>query len=162
MDPANYVLLVEDDPIIVQFMLRALQAVEPAPMVVHAADGVDAVDYLHARGPYEGRKPGLPSLILLDVVMPKVDGLDVLLQIKSAEPLRSIPVVMLTSTTDHRVLQESYRLGANAFVAKPIDFQQFQDMIRQVFSFWMSINMPPPNSSAVGLRFQPQRISISQ
>lgn len=149
MDPARYVLLVEDDALIVQLMFRVLEPMDPAPLVTHAADGEEALDYLYARGRHRGLKVGDPTLILLDLVMPKIDGMEVLRQIKADDRLKSIPVVMLTSTANERIVRQSYSLGANAFVLKPVDFQQFQAVIGQVFSFWMSINVPPAISGSM-------------
>ena len=108
-----------------------------------AHDGAEALDYLYRRGAFESRPNDLPVVVLLDLKMPKVDGLEVLRQMKSDARLKSIPVVMLTSSREERDLVESYELGSNAYVVKPVDFQQFASSIRQLGCFWAVINEPP-------------------
>src|SRR5690606_1682116 len=109
----------------------------------------EALDYLYCRGKFAGRSTGLPAVVLLDIKMPKVDGVEVLRQIKNDPVLRVIPVVMLTSSREEKDLFESYRLGANAFVVKPVDFSAFVEAVKQVGAFWAVLNEPPPSSSQV-------------
>ncbi len=117
---------------------------------VHVArDGVEALDYLHRRGRFEARSPEPPVVVLLDLKMPRLDGLEVLRQIKSEPELATLPVVMLTSSREESDLLASYKLGANAYVVKPVDFEQFAHAIRELGIFWALINEPPPHS-AVG------------
>jgi len=111
-------------------------------------DGAEALDYLHGRGEFQGRANGDPSFVLLDLKMPKVDGLEVLRQMKSDERLKTIPVVMLTSSREESDLVESYRLGANAYVVKPVDFQAFTEAVKQLGIFWAVVNEPPPDRAS--------------
>lgn len=113
--------------------------------VVH--DGVEALDYLYRRGAYADRNGEQPIVILLDLKMPKVDGLEVLRQMKSDPALRSIPVVMLTSSREERDLVQSYQLGVNAYVVKPVDFGQFINSVKQLGCFWAIINEPPSSAT---------------
>jgi len=142
------ILLVEDNDNDAELTLRVLtQSAIPLQLdVVH--DGEQALDYLHRRGAYAARPPGEPVVILLDIKMPKVSGLEVLREIKAAsaaKPLRSIPVVMLTSSREAGDLQECYRLGANGYVVKPVDARQFVEAIRNLGTFWGATNEPPPH-----------------
>jgi CheY-like chemotaxis protein len=116
--------------------------------VVVVRDGAEALDYLHARGAYADRQPGHPAVVLLDLKLPKVDGLEVLEQIKKDASLRSTPVVMLTSSREERDLVKSYSLGVNAFVVKPVGFEQFFEAIRDLGMFWAVLNEPPPRGQA--------------
>ncbi len=112
-----------------------------------ARDGVEGLDYLYSRGNFTGRDPGLPAVMLLDIKMPKLNGLEVLRQMKSDPLLKTLPVVMLTSSQEEPDLAASYALGANAYVVKPVDFQQFVAAVKQVGAFWAVLNEPPPSSS---------------
>jgi CheY-like chemotaxis protein len=142
------ILLVEDSAHDVELTLTALAEHNLANEVVVTRDGVEALDYLYRRGRYADWPPGNPVVVLLDVKMPKVDGLEVLRQIKQDDALRRIPVVMLTSSREERDLVRSYSLGANAYVVKPVDFTSFADAIKEIGIFWAVINQPPPSASA--------------
>lgn len=138
------ILLAEDSLKDVELVLAALKKNNFANEVVVARDGAEALDYLYRRGKFEARPASLPIVMLLDLKMPKKDGLEVLRQVKSDEDLKLIPVVMLTSSREEADLVESYRLGVNAYVVKPVGFQQFVDAIKQTGNFWAVINEPPP------------------
>jgi CheY-like chemotaxis protein len=138
------VLLVEDDPNDTELTLLALRESHLANPVVAVRDGVDALDYLHRRNAYAATTGPLPAIILLDLKLPKVDGLQVLSDIKADSELRVIPVIMLTSSREEADLLTSYRLGVNAYVVKPVGFQNFLDAIRRLGSFWFVLNEPPP------------------
>lgn len=144
----KFILLAEDDTVVAELMLHTLAKHEPSPRVVHVRDGVEALDFLHARARYEGREPGNPTLMLLDVKMPRLDGLEVLRHVKSDETLRSTPVVMLTSSQDEGDVRRSYELGANAYVVKPVEFRQFASVLEHLDMFWLGINQPPPRTLA--------------
>ena len=137
------ILLVEDSTQDIELTMGALDECHLANHVDIAHDGAEALDYLHRRGSFADRSNDLPVVVLLDLKMPKVDGLEVLRQMKSDARLKSIPVVMLTSSREDRDLVESYKLGTNAYVVKPVNFQQFIDSIRQLGCFWAVINEPP-------------------
>jgi CheY-like chemotaxis protein len=141
------ILLAEDNARDVELVLTALKRNNLANEVVVARDGADALDYLHRRGQYQSRPPGLPIVLFLDLKMPKVDGLEVLREIKSDRNLRTIPVVMLTSSREEADLVKSYELGVNAYVVKPVGFQQFAEAIKQTGMFWAVINEPAPERS---------------
>ena len=138
------ILLAEDNANDVELTLAALSEINLANEVVIVRDGADALDYLYRRGAYAGRSPGNPAVLLLDLKMPKMDGLDVLRTIKADDELKTIPVVMLTSSREEQDLIRSYKLGANAYVVKPVDFTGFIDAVRQLGAFWAVINEPPP------------------
>jgi len=138
------ILLVEDNLNDVELILNALRRNNLANNVVTTRHGGEALDYLHRRGAFAGREGDDPIFMLLDLKMPKVDGLEVLRQIKADEKLKLIPIVMLTSSSEESDLVKSYRLGVNAYVVKPVDFAQFVEAIRQVGVFWALINKPPP------------------
>lgn len=140
------ILLAEDSLKDVELVLAALKKNNFANEVVVARDGAEALDYLYRRGKFEGRAASLPIVMLLDLKMPKKDGLEVLRQVKSDQDLKLIPVVMLTSSREEADLVKSYRLGVNAYVVKPVGFQQFVDAIKQTGNFWAVINEPPPVS----------------
>ncbi|WP_157217540.1 response regulator [Flavisphingomonas formosensis] len=142
------ILLVEDSPKDVELTLAALERCQLANTVVVTRDGAEALDYLHARGAYAGRNSGDPVVVLLDLKLPKVDGLEVLEQIKSDPRLRHTPVVMLTSSREERDLVRSYQLGVNAFVVKPVGFEQFFEAIQDLGMFWAVLNEPPPRGFA--------------
>jgi CheY-like chemotaxis protein len=138
------ILLAEDSPNDVELTLTALGDSNLANDVVVTRDGVETLDYLYARGAYAGRPGGNPAVILLDLKMPKVDGLEVLRQIRSDAALHSIPVVILTSSREESDMVRSYQLGVNAYVVKPVDFEQFMAAVRSVGVFWALVNEPPP------------------
>ena len=137
-------LLAEDSPNDVELTLAALAEHHIANQVDVVRDGAEALDYLHARGAYSGRRSGNPVVLLLDLKMPKVTGLQVLEEIKSDPALRTIPVVMLTSSREEADLITSYRLGVNAYVVKPVEFGDFMGAVRQLGGFWALVNEPPP------------------
>jgi CheY-like chemotaxis protein len=137
------ILLVEDDENDVELILMALEDHNLVNEVVVTRDGVEALDYLYQREQFEKRPDGSPAVILLDLKMPKVDGLDVLRQVKSDPDLKRIPIVILTSSREERDLIESYNLGTNAYVVKPVSFHDFVDVVKQLGLFWALINETP-------------------
>ena len=144
MEKFRRILLVEDDPRDVELTLTALEDYKLANEVVVCRDGQEALDYLYSRGAFSDRGNDNPAVILLDLKLPKVDGLEVLQQIKSDERLRMIPVVMLTSSHEEKDMMRSYRLGVNAYVVKPVDFHEFINAVKELGVFWAVINEPPP------------------
>ena len=138
------ILLVEDDPMDMELTLTALEEKNLANEVLVVHDGEEALNFLYSRGSFRMRAPGNQVLILLDLKLPKVDGLEVLRQIKSDENLRTIPVVMLTSSREEQDVVDSYKLGVNAYVVKPIDFHDFLSAVKEIGLFWAVINEPPP------------------
>jgi CheY-like chemotaxis protein len=138
------ILLVEDNPRDLELTLAALAKCQLANEIVVARDGAEALDYLYRRGAYIARTPGDPAVVLLDLKLPKVDGLQVLEKIKTDSAQRQIPVVMLTSSREERDLLRSYELGVNAFVVKPVDFNAFFEAIQDLGMFWAILNEPPP------------------
>jgi len=142
------ILLAEDNPRDVEMTLAALKKNNVANEIVVVRHGGEVLDYLHRRGDFASRTAGDPLVIFLDLKMPKVDGLEVLRQVKQDDMLKAIPVVMLTSSREEVDLIKSYQLGVNAYVVKPVGFQEFVDAIRQTGMFWAVINEPPPNTPA--------------
>lgn len=142
----NRILLVDDSARDVELALDALEQHHLANEVVVLRDGAEALDYLFRRGPFTERPASNPALVLLDLKMPKVDGMEVLRQIKADAALRIIPVVIMTSSREERDVAESYQLGVNAYIVKPLDFDQFTDAVAQVGAFWAILNEPPPGS----------------
>ena len=140
------ILMVEDDPKDVELTLTALEEYNLANEVIVTRDGEQALDYLNCRGEYKTRSSGNPAVMLLDLKLPKVDGLEVLKQIKSDGELRMIPVVVLTSSKEEKDMVASYKLGVNAYVVKPVDFHEFVNAIKELGVFWAIINEPPPGS----------------
>jgi CheY-like chemotaxis protein len=138
------ILIAEDNPNDLELTLTALADNHLANELVTVGDGAEALDYLYMRGAYASRPPGAPALVLLDIKMPKVDGLEVLRQIKSDPQLHLIPVVMLTSSAEEPDLLRSYDLGVNAYVVKPVDFTEFMTAVRQLGVFWGLVNTAPP------------------
>jgi CheY-like chemotaxis protein len=137
---------VEDDPKDVELTLTALDEYHLANEVVVAADGEEALDYLYYRGSYAQRERENPAVLLLDLKLPKVDGLEILKQIKSDGQLKLMPVVVLTSSREEKDMVASYQLGVNAYVVKPVDFHEFVNAIKELGAFWAVINEPPPGS----------------
>jgi CheY-like chemotaxis protein len=141
------ILLVEDSPYDAELTLAALEEKRLANDIVHVRDGAEALDYLHRRGQYAARTAGNPVVVFLDLKMPKVDGLEVLREIKSDDALKTIPVVMLTSSREEADLIRSYKLGVNAYVVKPVDFQAFAQAVREAGGFWAILNEVPPGTA---------------
>lgn len=148
MNHLKRILLVEDNPKDVELTLGALEESHLANEVVVARDGAEALDYLFRRGAHAGRPDGLPAVVLLDLKMPKVDGLEVLRQMKADPKLKPVPVVMLTSSREEPDLARSYALGISAYVVKPVDFEQFVSSVKTIGCFWAVINEPPPGARA--------------
>jgi CheY-like chemotaxis protein len=144
MNTFKSILLAEDDPRDIELTLEALGEHKLANEVVVVHDGVEALDYLYCRGKFAGRTNLPPAVILLDLKMPKVSGLEVLRIIKQDPCLHTIPVVVLTSSRETPDLEACYRLGVNAYVVKPVDFSEFIEAVQQVGIFWALINEPPP------------------
>lgn len=142
------ILLVEDSPKDVELTLAALEQCQLANAVIVVRDGAEALDYLFSQGAYENRTTADPAVVLLDLKLPKVDGLEVLERIKQDAHLKGTPVVMLTSSREERDLVKSYSLGVNAFVVKPVGFEQFFEAIRDLGMFWAVLNEPPPRTGA--------------
>ncbi len=149
MNSLRPILLAEDNPADVELTMEALRAVHIANEIIHVPDGEAVLDWLHARGPFAARPPGLPALLILDLKMPKVDGLEVLQQLKSDTTFRTLPVVVLTSSREEQDVVQSYRLGVNAYVVKPVDYHAFIEAVGRLGVFWALVNepAPPPSSS---------------
>ncbi len=138
------ILLAEDNHKDIELTLEAFAESKIANEIVVARDGAEALDYLYSRGRFQGRAPGDPVVVLLDVKMPKLNGLEVLNQIRSDPHFKHLPVVMVTSSREERDLVKSYQLGVNAYVVKPVGFKEFSDAIKQIGAFWAVLNEPPP------------------
>jgi CheY-like chemotaxis protein len=141
MDPIE-ILLAEDSVSDAEMALRALKKNNLSNNVTWVRDGVQALDFIFGRGQYAGRS-GNPKLILLDIKMPKVDGIEVLRQVRAHEATRTVPVVILTSSAEERDVMESYKLGVNSYIVKPVDFQQFSQVIVQIGLYWAVVNRAP-------------------
>ena len=139
------ILLVEDDPKDIELTLAALGDHNLAEEVAVARDGVEALDYLFRRGAFAQRPPGQPVVIMLDLKMPRMDGVQVLRQIREEEQFRMIPIVVLTSSRESLDLQACYGLGVNAYVVKPARFMEFVEVVKQTGLFWARVNQPPPD-----------------
>jgi CheY-like chemotaxis protein len=146
MNGLGRVLLVEDDPRDVELTLTALEEYNLANEVVVTRDGKEALDYLYRREQFNARSDDNPAVLLLDLKLPKIDGLEVLQQIRSDERLKMIPVVVLTSSHEEKDMIRSYQLGVNAYVVKPVDFHEFVNAVRELGVFWAVVNEPPPGS----------------
>jgi DNA-binding response OmpR family regulator len=146
MTTLGRILIVEDDPNDVELTLTALGEYNLANEVVVTRDGREALDYLYCRGEFHSRANENPAVMLLDLKLPRVDGLEVLKQVKSDERLSMIPVVVLTSSHEEKDKMRSYKLGVNAYVVKPVDFHEFVNAVRELGIFWAVINEPPPGS----------------
>ena len=144
------ILLVEDNPRDLELSLLALEKSNLANEVVTVRDGKEALDYLFRRGPYADRQQGNPAVVLLDLKLPKVDGIEVLEKIKAEPTLQAVPVVMLTTSREEKDLLRSYQLGVNAYVVKPVVFKEFIEAIRELGIFWAVLNEPPPGSLRPG------------
>lgn len=144
MGPPRRILLIEDNPDDVALTLRALRTHRVANEVV-VEDGVEALEYLLGEGKYAGRDlRDQPAVVLLDLKLPKVDGLEVLRRLRADDRTRLLPVVVLTSSKEEQDLVASYSLGANSYVRKPVDFEQFVEAVRQLGLYWLLLNEPPP------------------
>ncbi|WP_250490076.1 response regulator [Caballeronia sp. INML2] len=141
------ILLVEDNPNDLELTLVALDKSQLANEVIVARDGQEAIHYLTCEGEWKERAPGNPAVILLDLKLPKIDGLEVLDMIRSNASLKSVPVVMLTSSREEQDLVRSYELGVNAYVVKPVEFAEFVEAISDLGVFWAVLNEPPPGST---------------
>ena len=146
MSDLKRILLVEDDPKDVELTLTGLGEYNLANEVVVARDGEEALDYLYRRGNYQNRGNGNPAVMLLDLKLPKLNGFEVLEQVRADENLKMIPVVVLTSSHEECDLVQSYKLGVNAYVVKPVDFHQFVNAVKELGAFWAVINEAPPGS----------------
>jgi len=142
------ILMVEDDPRDVELSVSALEDYHLANEIVVTRDGEEALDYLYCRGAFSSRSKGSPAVVLLDLKLPKVDGLEVLRRMKGDPTLAMIPVVVLTSSREERDMVSSYKLGVNAYVVKPVDFHEFVTAIKELGVFWALINEPPPGTVA--------------
>lgn len=140
------ILLVEDNPKDLELTLLALEQSNLANDVVTVRDGAEALDYLFRRGAHHERSEGNPAVVLLDLKLPKIDGIQVLEQVKAEDSLRSIPVVMLTTSREEKDLVRSYDLGVNAYVVKPVAFKEFLEAVKDLGVFWAVLNEPPPGS----------------
>lgn len=150
MSMVKRILLAEDDPRDLELTLKALAEYNLAHQVLSVKDGAEALDYLYRRGDYATRVEGHPVVVVLDLKMPKVSGMEVLEQVKKDEQLRTIPVVILTSSREEQDLVESYQLGVNAYVVKPVGFHEFVRAIKTLGLFWAVINEPPHLGTVTG------------
>ena len=139
------ILIVEDNPQDVELMMEALDMKSLANQIIHVQDGVEALDYLRYEGSFCDRQKGNPTVILLDIKMPRMDGIELLEIIKQDEKLKSIPIVMLTSSREEPDLVKCYELGVNAYVVKPVDFNDFLHAVKQIGVFWALLNEQPNN-----------------
>jgi DNA-binding response OmpR family regulator len=146
MSTLGRILIVEDDPNDVELTMTALADYNLANEVVVTRDGQQALDYLYCRGGFSTRAGGNPAVMLLDLKLPKISGLEVLQQIRSDAHLKMIPVVVLTSSNEEKDVIRSYSLGVNAYVVKPVDFHEFVNAVKELGAFWAVINEPPPGS----------------
>ena len=146
MTQVKRILLAEDNNNDVELTLEALAHHNLANEVIVAHDGEEALDYLYRRGAFKMREEGNPAVLLLDLKMPKVDGMEVLRQVKADPNLKAVPVVVLTSSKEERDVVESYNLGVNAYVVKPVDFHEFIDAVKELGLFWSILNVPPPKN----------------
>jgi CheY-like chemotaxis protein len=139
------ILLAEDNPMDIELTMEAMAQYNLANQMVEVNDGVEALEYLRRTGKFKGRPPGHPAVILLDIKMPRMDGIEVLREIRKDPDLKLIPVVMLTSSREEQDLFETYKLGVNAYVVKPVDFKDFVEAVKQLGAFWALINEMPPS-----------------
>ncbi len=144
-DASKVILLVEDNPDDFDLTVRAFRKANISNAVVVARDGVEALDYLFGTGAHAGKKNELPQVVLLDLKLPRVDGMEVLKRIRSDPRTRFLPVVVLTSSREEQDLVRSYELGVSSYVRKPVDFTQFLDAARQLGLYWLVLNLTPPH-----------------
>ena len=145
------ILLVEDNPSDRQLALYALRKANLANLVEEARDGEEALDFIFCRGSYSGRSPlEPPKLVLLDLKLPKIDGLQVLAEIRNNPTTRSVPVVVMTSSKEDCDIVASYKLGVNSYIQKPVDFERFRAIIQQVGHYWLAVNQSPPPATPGG------------
>jgi two-component system response regulator len=146
-EQSKTILLVEDNPDDAALTLRALKKNNIMNEVIVARDGVEALDYMHGTGEYADRNVlDLPQLILLDLKLPKLDGLEVLKRVRADDRTALQPVVVLTTSVEEQDVVSSYKLGANSYIRKPVDFDQFMEAVRQLGLYWLVMNVPPPGS----------------
>jgi two-component system, response regulator len=139
------ILLVEDDPLDLEMTMRALQSDHVNNRIEVARDGEEALDFLFCRGPHSSRSPQQqPKLILLDLKLPKIDGLEVLREIRATPQTRAIPVVVLTSSAEQKDIVETYKLGVNSYIQKPVDSSQFRETVKTAGYYWLVVNRPSP------------------
>ena len=143
------ILIVDDSPKDVELTLSALAENHFANEIVVTEDGEEALDYLYRRGKYKDFEPGNPAVILLDIKIPKIDGIEVLKIIRSDSKLKTVPVIMVTSSSEERDMIKSYDLGANSYVVKPIDIHQFIEAIKILGQYWAVVNQPPPTQKTL-------------
>ena len=143
MSAIRTILLAEDSLADAEMAIDALREANLANPIVHVEDGVEAMDYLLRRGAFANREEGLPAVLLLDIKMPRMDGLEVLRQLKAHERFRRIPVVMLTSSREDRDLKAAYDLGVNSYIEKPVNFSKFMDVVEHIELYWCVINERP-------------------
>ncbi|WP_207494973.1 response regulator [Aridibaculum aurantiacum] len=137
------ILLVEDNMSDAELVIRSLKKVNLANNLVHLKDGAEALDFLFSHGEYEGQEPKLPKVILLDIKMPRVDGIEVLKQLRQNPATRTIPVVIMTSSKEEQDVIKSYEIGVNSFVVKPVDFAGFAKAVSTLGMYWVLVNQPP-------------------
>jgi len=142
----RHILIAEDDPRDLELTMAALEEYNLANKVFIVHDGAEALDYLHCRGKYEGRVTGNPVALLLDLKMPKVNGIEVVKAVKADAHLKTVPIVVLTSSREEPDLLECYQNGVNAYVVKPVDFSEFMNAVKQLGVFWVAVNEPPPHT----------------
>lgn len=150
MKPQKWILLAEDDVNDAGLTLRVLSNSPVPVVVVHVKDGAEALNCLYRRAAFESRDTGPPSLVLLDLKMPRVDGFSVLQKVKSDREMKAIPVAIFSSSKEPADLVRSYELGTNAYVVKPVDFQAFMDALQEIKSFWIRYNEQPPEHAGAG------------
>jgi len=151
IDAGQVILLVEDNPDDLELTLRAFKKSRLMNKIIIARDGVEALDYLFATGPHSGRDSAdTPHLVLLDLNLPRIDGLEVLRRMREDPRTKLVPVVVLTSSDEERDVVQSYKLGANSYVRKPVDFAQFLDAARQLELYWLVLNRRAPNGGDAG------------
>ena len=143
------ILLVEDNPLDLELCLNALEKSMLANEVIIARDGEEASDYLFRKGPHTDRLPGNPAVVLLDLKLPKIDGLELLAMIRKTTEMKMLPVVLLTSSREEQDVIRGYELGVNAFVVKPVIFAEFMKAVQELGVFWAVVNEPPPGSLRV-------------
>lgn len=143
MSQLKRILLVEDDPHDAELTIEALEEYRLANGVIHVRDGVEALDYLYGRGAFSDRPSAVPAVVLLDLKMPRVGGIEVLRQMKGDPALRMIPVVIMTSSREEQDLYDSYATGVNAYVVKPVKFHEFVEAVKQLGAFWALVNEGP-------------------